>query len=136
MDKPDNINQEDWQDLLRNPNDFLKPNEIYMIMGMVIVRQSLIKEEDNDKLKEFDLIIAKLRKSFEECSKPEWEPREHHIEIEDGKYTTDVWLTVYELHLIDYYLSKISLLRIQEPEYVKWQKIRTKILTEILKRFK
>lgn len=136
MDKPNNISQEDWQEILRNPNDFLKPNEIYMIMGLVIVRQSLIKEEDNDKLKEFDLIIAKLRKSLEEWNKPEGEPREHTIEIEDGKYTTAVSLTVYELHLIDNYLSKISLVRIQEPDYVKWQKTRVKILNEIIRRFK
>lgn len=134
MDKPDNISQEDWYDLLRNPNDFLTTSELEKIEETVYIRRYLVGLTEKQS-QDLDLILHKIVKSLTECRKHKDEPREHHIELEDGS-TTDLWLTIHELHIIDMLLVYIAYDIINDPEYVEWQSIRAKILNEILRRFK
>lgn len=135
MDKPDNISQEDWQDLLRNPNDFLCPIVLQHIRNILFVKH-YTQEAVGEKSDVLDLIIKKIDKTIEECRKPIDEPKEHHIVFHSGEYTTDLRFSINELHQIDHCIEDYIYPKIMEPEYVKWQRTRVKILNEIISRFK
>ena len=115
--------------LLKYPNVFLTKEELLDIK-YIMGKYALIYDEEYT-----PLIIQKIDKTIEEYRKPTNVPKEHHIKIEDGKYSTDLWFTINELHQIDHWIEDYIYHKIMEPEYMKWQKIRAKILHEILRRF-
>ena len=80
------------------------------------------------------LIIQKIDKTIEENRKPVDEPKDHHIIFHNGKYTSDLWFSINELHQIDHWIEDFIYPKIMELEYLKWQKIKAKILNEILRR--
>lgn len=115
--------------LLKYPNSFLNPEELSKVRPIM---EDVALKFDGEYI---PLIIQKIDKTIEEYRKPVDERKEHHIIIEDGKYSTDLCLTINELHQIDHWIEDYIYHKIMEPEYVKWQKIRAKILHEILRRF-
>lgn len=93
---------------MKYPNSFLNPEELSKVRPIM---EDVALKCDGEYI---PLIIQKIDKTIEEYRKPVDERKEYHIIIEDGKYSTDLCLTINQLHQIDHWIEDYIYHKIME----------------------